>query len=70
MANLTRPEDIVRRIDEMRIRAEVERKTENVTIQLVAGWLREINQEHLAKSVEDREWYPDEWRNPDGTPRL
>lgn len=67
--SVTKPEDLFRRIDEFRIRAEVEERTEKVTIQLIAGWLREINQEHLAKAVEDKEWYPDQWRDADGKPR-
>jgi hypothetical protein len=67
--SITKAEDLFRKIDEYRIRAEVEERTERQTIYLIAKWLREINQEHLAKSVEDKEWYPDEWRDGDGKPR-
>jgi len=67
--SITKPEDLFRRIDEFRIRAEVEERTEKQTIYLIACWLRILDHEELAKRVEAKEWYPSEWRDADGNPR-
>jgi hypothetical protein len=67
--SVTKPEDLFRRIDEFRIRAEVEERTEKQTIYLIACWLRILDREDLAKRVEEKEWYPSEWRDRDGKPR-
>lgn len=69
MSSPTRPEDLFRRIDELKMRAEVEERTEKQNVYLIAKWLRDKGQEDLASGVEALEWYPQEWRNPDGSPR-
>lgn len=69
MSSPTRPEDLFRRIDELKMRAEVEERTEKQNVYLIAKWLRFRGYDELAENVEDLEWYPQEWRNPDGSPR-
>jgi hypothetical protein len=67
--NITKPEDLFRRIDEFRVRAEVEERTEKQNVYLIARWLRAKGQEDLAKGIESLEWYPDDWRDAEGKPR-
>jgi hypothetical protein len=67
--SITNANDLFRKIDEYRIRAEVEERTEKQTIHLIACWLRILDKEDLAKRVEEKEWYPMEWRDADGNPR-
>jgi hypothetical protein len=69
MANPTRPEDLFRRIDELKMRADVEERTEKQNVYLIAKWLRFRGFDELAENVEDLEWYPDEWRDAHGKPR-
>ena len=67
--SVTKAEDLFRRIDEYRIRAEVEQRTEDQCILLIARWLRAQGEDKLAVGVEAMEWYPDQWRDEEGKPR-
>lgn len=66
---ITNKDDLFRRIDEIRIRAEVEERTENQTVFLISRWLRSQGEDKLAVGVEAMEWYPDQWRDESGKPR-
>lgn len=68
-SNPTNASDLFRRIEDLEMRAEVEVRTEKQNVYLIAKWLREKGHEDLASGIEALEWYPQEWRNPDGSPR-
>lgn len=57
--NITNPDELFRRIDEFRIRAEIEERAEQEAIQAVVAYLRSLKEtraNELALNIEHGAW--------------